>query len=57
MSRTNSVVRTTAACQAAGSVTMTMTVAITPMKRSAVCISTVNDLALLFAHLRLHVYS
>lgn len=46
VSRTNSAVRTTVACRAAGSVTMTMTVAITQMRRSAVCISfsTDNDL-------------
>lgn len=40
MSRINSAVRTTAVCRAAGSVTMTMTVAITQMRKSAVRIST-----------------
>lgn len=40
VSRTNSAVRTTAVCRAAGSVTMTTTVAITQMRKSAVCIST-----------------
>lgn len=40
VSRINSAVRTTAVCRAAGSVTMTMTVAITRMRKSAVRIST-----------------
>lgn len=44
VSRTNSAVRTTVVCRAAGSVTMIMTVAITQMRRSVVCISTDNDL-------------
>lgn len=39
VSHTNSAVKTTAACRAAGSVTMTMTVAITQMRRSACHVS------------------
>lgn len=39
VSRTSSAVRTTVVCRAAGSVTMTMTVAITRMRRSACHVS------------------
>lgn len=45
VSHTNSAARTTAVCRVAGSVTMTMTVAITQMRKSAVCISADSDLS------------